>query len=616
MYTLNKINLILSILLLVLLSPIAAVAQTMSSAPEVSMIDEGGVDMMSGLPSINQTDLNIGAGTNSLTHSFSSYNGYLWGIIDDFNNINILETGGNTYKVSTGQSTTIFQTSPEGKIYPKQQDGSQLQYNAGTNTYTYTSRMGVKYDLNSSIRSIEYPNGFKVSIHRNYAYRANGHKDYRVNSVVTNTGLQFKYIYESSTLGSFSADDYRKFRAPIEIIAINNKNEYCSVTANTCPLTLSWPSVKYSWPLWSEMFSSFGGTDVGQGTVTVTDAEGVETHYIHKKYRGVKYSTIDHSDRIYTRIYKIRSSASGLQDLKTFDYTDIIHCTHYFIDSKCSVIKSKVAYKTNIGPAEWTYGHPQPATQYVSEVNSTGPRGRFTKIVMANQGGSLSVRRSASSPNGVFITYTENTANRPKSVTDKGIKSEYFYDSRGNITKIIRGEGADQLVTEADYPTTCENIKTCNKPNWIKDFNGNITYYTYHTQSGEIETIQYPPDINGDVFVEQNTYNQYHAWYKKNNESIVRDSNPLWLLSEKKYCTQGNFNDGICESNNYLVLHSYEYGAGSSAIGNNLWLTSEVVDAFDDQVGERSKLRTCYKYDSLGNQISTISPNANLTSCP
>src|SRR5690606_3677774 len=81
-------------------------------------------------------------------------------------------------------------------------------------------------------------------------------------------------------------------------------------------------------------------------------------------------------------------------------------------------------------------------------------------------------------------------------------KTVASYDSRGNITSITQQPkvaGATPLVTSFVYPpeSTCASSpKICNKPSSITESNGVTTTYTYHAQSGYVETVT-KPAVNG-----------------------------------------------------------------------------------------------------------------------
>ncbi len=76
----------------------------------------------------------------------------------------------------------------------------------------------------------------------------------------------------------------------------------------------------------------------------------------------------------------------------------------------------------------------------------------------------------------------------------------YNLDDRGNVkTTTARSKsGSESLATYADYPTTCTNPFTCNKPSATRDAKGSQTDYTY-TARGQITSVTLPAPTTGGI---------------------------------------------------------------------------------------------------------------------
>lgn len=177
--------------------------------------------------------------------------------------------------------------------------------------------------------------------------------------------------------------------------------------------------------------------------------------------------------------------------------------------------------------------------------------------------------------------------------------TEYDYDARGNTTKVteLKAIGSsDNLISSATYAGSCgdSNQKYCNKPRTTTDPNGNITNYTYHAPSGNVETVTLPPDKHGERTKTIYSYQQYTASHNGGYSS------PIWLLSQKSTCASTQ----TCPVAEQIIT-TYEYEP------NNLHLVGEVISA------DGKSLRTCYEYDVYGNQVTVLPPkdNTNKSTC-
>ena len=201
-----------------------------------------------------------------------------------------------------------------------------------------------------------------------------------------------------------------------------------------------------------------------------------------------------------------------------------------------------------------------------------------------------------------------------KTTMPEGNKITYTYDGRGNATTMRQiakpGATASDILSSAEFPVSCSNPKTCNKPTSVTDPNGNATHFTYDSGHGGVLKVT-GPAVGGVQSVLRYSYGQYYAWLKAPGGGYVQAATPVWLRTEERTCrltaTVGNACAGGAADE---VVTVYEYQAGNSTVPSNLWLKGVVVTA-----GNQTR-RTCYGYDEWGRKVSETKPAAGLTVCP
>jgi RHS repeat-associated protein len=111
-----------------------------------------------------------------------------------------------------------------------------------------------------------------------------------------------------------------------------------------------------------------------------------------------------------------------------------------------------------------------------------------------------------------------------------GSWSEYSYDARGNRTLEVRraagGSGLpDVTAMTANYDANCAAPAKCNKPNWVRDGNGNQVDYGWNATTGLLESITSPgvPTASPEVPAVTFGYTQY----------VPSVGPPFWLLTTK-----------------------------------------------------------------------------------
>jgi hypothetical protein len=202
-------------------------------------------------------------------------------------------------------------------------------------------------------------------------------------------------------------------------------------------------------------------------------------------------------------------------------------------------------------------------------------------------------------PLGNVTTKVFDNMSRPlRTVLPEGNALEQIYDVRGNplrtckIAKSRAGQSCDpnqDIVTYTSYvegPTAfpCANNVVCNKEASETDALNNVTNYSWDSTTGNLTQILKP------------------AVFSANDNSNIRPE------TDASYTTYNGISFLTGKTDKIDGTHSTTttYGYDSS---NHYALQSVVVDS-----GGLS-LRTCLKYDALGNLIYKTDPKAGLAVC-
>ncbi|PKH88323.1 hypothetical protein [Colwellia sp. Bg11-28] len=583
---------------------------SLAPPPAVSVQDTADVNLLSALPTFTQTDLKIGTGVSQISHSIATYDSIFWGFVDNYD-FKVWPARWGRINVHIGLITQVFAPNtfgdPDDGFSPLNEDGSLLEKismnGSMTQQYRFTDRNGVVYDF----EGITYPNGVKITKH---AY-----------GITTNTGFQFKYQYTNPNPSTYTGNTYEANNSsdlliaqsyPESIIAINKAHEYCDSEIKNCSITGNWPKVTYDWPYAADILGRYGaGVQVGNGLFTVTDAENRKTTYKHELIkdenaceRDFGMSAVSFNPVYRTRITEVRSDDLTIG---TRDYTYDHHAQLTPVDNhssstarKCNVRFSLID-TVDINGIKWSYNHNQPDTIYVQSGRSSNYQGRFD--VVMRRFGTDYIKGQVTTPR-LSAEYSQNQANRVKSITVNGLTTEYEYDTRGNLTKVKKFTvNRSTFITKtANFDATCSNIRKCNKPNWTTDGKGNTTNYTYHAASGQILSITKPANKKGIRPQTRYAYQQQFATHKINQDTPEQSPDGVWLKATKSSCINSTYSGSSCAGNDEITT-SYEYEPG------NFFLVGVAITA------NGKTLRTCYSYDHYGNQIGETSPKAGLTTC-
>lgn len=394
-------------------------------------------------------------------------------------------------------------------------------------------------------------------------------------SVTRNDGLQIKYNYSGTTR--------------ISAVAINNAYEYCDPLADTCNLTMAWPTATYSRT----------GTEPGI-VLTVTDALGRVTRYTHDatgRVERIKESSSPSDNIIYTycnnSCFVVGTEGTGTTffDMVMHVEKDGRHWQYSFLPGR------------DFSFSQYTSTSPQGLTTQASLVATFAPFTPFVSPIL-----------SVSGPKGGAGYDITDPTGRPTGVSfESGQGQTATYDARGNVTRMSynarSGSGDASRIVTADYDVTCTNPIKCNKANFVVDPRGKRTDYQYDPVHGGVVSVTGPADANGVRPQTRYTYAQRYAWIKNSSGSHVRAASPIWVRTQEKYCRISSTVTGSgCEAAGDEVVTTYDYGPDSGP--NNLFVRGIAITA------DGATLRTCYGRDPRGNMISETRPRAGLASCP
>ncbi|MBE1525978.1 RHS repeat-associated protein [Sphingopyxis sp. OAS728] len=183
---------------------------------------------------------------------------------------------------------------------------------------------------------------------------------------------------------------------------------------------------------------------------------------------------------------------------------------------------------------------------------------------------------------------------QPKKVTlPEANNFSYEHDARGNLTKATQvakpGSGlVNVVIYQAGYDATCTNPVKCNKPNWIKDANGNQSDFTYDPTHGEILTATLPAQPSGVRPQMRFTYTSYNT-----GDGVI------YRLTQTSMCITLSSCAGT--SDEALTTTSY---------WNSTFLPATILQSLGSG---GTTISTGYSYDLAGRQTQITDPRGNLS---
>ena len=596
--------------------------------PNINLIDKNGINIASGKPALRLTDLTIGSGALSLTHTISNNSGTfslrhghstsetsLFGFKSVFGPSYYVDSfSGGAYNaeirrshttsawqfmeditpiknIDTGKYNAMFRIKPNGVGYEPISDLRE-QLTEDENNLIYTKFDGTKIIFDNlgngvhRINKVVYPNGFTITTHYSSS------KSSQIQSVTSNNGLQLYYIYDTDS------------SHPTSIVALNNTIESCPRTSGGCNITGNWPTVTYTWPGGSPL--GIDNHNINERSFIVTDAEGRTHEYVHGSVKANSDNTIKK-----TRLISIKSSGV---EIKKYFYKDYpqpnISGDRYGLMFEFTTYIYGLLHKVNSGNKTHEYnfmpnGDNRKYSEHFDYYSHQGDQlyaetSRYYGSPFKIKKDNVIYFLTEDEQNKITSSYSSNSKYGYPST---GVKYQYGYDERGNLKRVFSGS---ILSMEKNFAIDCHNIKTCNQPIWLKDGNQSQTDFEYHEPSGKIAKITYP-QVNNIRPQTRYFYQSFYATYKNASGSVIRSNDPIWLLVKTSFCQNGHANGDGCANANDEVITTYEYGSPTGV--NNLFLTGVAITT------NGKTQRTCYQNDKLGNRIGETAPKANLTQC-
>jgi len=512
-------------------------------------IDRNGVDFFTGKPVVDVPALTIGTGSSGLSKLGGSTS---FAYADNF--YGVLNNSGSYLVVTIGTSSQKFlyasgaYTAAAGATGTLACSGTICTYTASDGTValfdtTLTSTLGMTASR-GTLTKITRPDGEILTM--SYRAYADTETTRALKTVSSSLGWMIKYKDAADSIDGI----------PDRADAINTSVDYCDPAADSCAsLSQTWVGLAYA------------------GVVNITDSAGEQL-------------TLNYSPTA-DKIFSITTPA-GVYRVNNYD-TPLLNNTKI--------------NKVTIGTSIWNYAFTQSGN--TRTVTVTNPD-TSTHVVTLDT--SLAQLISDTDELGRKSSYTYNTggylyrAINPDATytgtTLTGGYIEYAYDARGNVTTSTvvprAGSSLPNLVTTAVYPTSCTNVKTCNKPTSVTDANGIMTTYTYDTNSGNVATVT-TPAVAGVASQTRYTYAQQTP-YVKNSAGTLVASTPVWRLTEVSSCMTGASPTCVGTTDEVKTVITY----GTSNI-QPLTVTRKLGDNTLAQT-------TTYTYDNFGNVTSVDGP--------
>ena len=557
-----------------LLAATPALAQSATPPPTRFVVDANGIDLATGHRIVTARELTIGSGdgmlaldqVRDLNTSGSRYSQYLyhsgatWSatVFDDEGPRTYAFTqSGSSYSSTTGEGATF---APSGSAYV-------LTLPDGTR-YTYGETFAASGDpgtLAARLSAITQPDGTTVTIGWGGIEYCTTIRDgcaggvivdaIRLQSLTNSFGYQMHYNYAGSGAQAARNGNWYVLNS---VTAFNEGVDYCDPTALTCSFTQNWPSVSYG----------------------VTESGAVTTTYVSDPAGGVTRYTADTTPGAIR--FKIERPASSADDIVvSYDGS------------------GRVSSVANDGRT-WGYSFSLSGTTMTAVV--TNPDATTRTVVSDTNVG---LPTSVTDETGHTTLYHYDASGRlDKATAPEGGYVQYAYDSRGNVTSTTAvaksGSGLANIVTSADYPSSCTNPVTCNQPTWTKDALGNQTDYSYDPTHGGVLTVTRPAASTGGTRPKTTYgYTALQAYYK-NGAAITASGVTQYELTSISTCQTGASCAGTADEAKTLV----SYGPQTTGTANTLLPVSVTKEAGDGT----SASTTTLAYDMIGNATAVDGP--------
>ncbi|WP_165189861.1 RHS repeat domain-containing protein [Caulobacter soli] len=552
--------------------PGVATAQDELQPPVRSLVDENGVDLMTGAIRMSRASASVGkSGEGALTNQDANGVSVLQGSISvDLDGVTTVSLNGNSETFKPVPNTYEF--------VPKEPTGGRLSYGVlggmpNTSEYYYVTGSGAvaHYTRRATIGTaylddVVWPNGERLI----YTYQVDyfcgqvdpedgscaNYAKKRLLSVVSNYGYEYKVDYPpGGRLGATA------------VHMINNAVDYCAPVPDTCSTSVAWPTVTYS----------TGGDGATYSATISTDSAG----------RSASVRTYPSSSGVTPSIgYRLLGAE--------VDYVRV---------SQTSDAVARTAHADVTTPGGlWAYDYVTVTANntYIRTATIKDPL-QHTRVVVMDSLNKILL--SDTDALNRTTTYTYDTYNRVTQITNpEGDATQYAYDGRGNVYQVTRipkpNSGLSATTITAGYDGGCDNPKICNKPLWTRDALGHQTDYTYDPNHGGVLTVTAPAAANGVRPQTRYSYTPLYAWYKDASGAVVQSATPVYKLTGTSICNTTASCIGTADETRTTITY------GGQGAPHSLLPVSTTVAAGDGSLSAT----TTVAYDAVGNQVSVDGP--------
>lgn len=648
---------------------LSANAQTVGGAlpppPIHSAIDSHGVDLIGGSANMPGMSVSIGTSESGIARDpgrswyfFDNFAGKLSKIVITGVNTDSSLTAynwpvGNYMRVSTGRRSEIYREVAGAYIgfegatgaldcadttycYFTDKDGAVAKYDKSMpdgydypGNWTPTNVFNTDYNERSIAQLIEIkkPNGEVIVLtHRVHPYlKSNLGVLYARNAVTSSLGWMIKYQFDGYSEPPIGAIGNLTFNYNESVKAVNSAVEYCDPNSDTCnSLSNTWPASKFNSLI--KMYSTgcaFSGCLYTDKKETVTNALNKVTTFsqVTNNYpvtqNGMSYTLPSGVRHGYITGACSKNNLPAdqggmcLTDGNTGKIISMSYGSTGFAYNQDGITTGQPLALGNAPDGSKIRAIYGPDGTIYSWVSKSKPLYFIDKLN----------RKSAytyTSNEGGFVDKIIDPDATPSLDAATGGLSDYDYDSRGNITSITvypKNSGTP-LVTIAEYPTDCDNPKTCNKPTSITDQNGVVTSYDYYPEHGGLKSVT-KAAVDGVQAQTLYTYEQKTPYVKNSSNTLVASPQVWRLVSVSKCMTQtlnscaGSADELRTEysdfTNNLLSKKTtVKHGDGSVVLeatrdydiyGNVSWEDGQRTGSYDT---------TYYFYDALRQKVGEI----------
>lgn len=582
-----------------------------TDAPELntkSSVDSYGIDLISGEPLIFGVQMSIGADQSGIKIEDSSFNGMRTSYSGLVNYLQSAGTeggcdmlpAGQFFDVSTGTDRAVFRYVQGSEAQSLVRGRGSLKFRL--NDFTYIAQDGTEYKFNRL-----YTGAFPAGVGSSGCQQK--HTQARLNTITKPSGeiIEINYLMQEPIVvaGSTGIPTYfTSVRSSLgwmfkrEIIStsktsissasktvsffVNLSAEYCGPSASeSCAnMAVVWPKFEL------DQSASWAGQLANQNSIysgSLTNPLGKVTNLAHNYWTSA------------TSFETILTSPTGL--VKKY----IKGC-----NPNCSGAPAiRVSSYSQGGVTLSGYGNRSMESSGYANHNlvmneASGPNGKVRYIPVIS-GFPFFFLDNASR---IYVNGYQSNGNwlLEEVGYQNDSKTKAVYDTRGNITSITRNPkvvGETPLTAIFHYPpeSLCATSpKVCNKPDWITDQNGVTTTYSYHAQSGYLETVT-KPSVSGIQAQTRYKYEQKTPYVKNSSGNMV--GNPaVWVLTEISECMTQTLSNCVGTVDEKRIIYS--------DFTNNLLPQKMIV-----QNGNASiRLETVTEYDIYGNIVAVDGPRS------